>query len=750
MARFSSLLVVLVAVLFGSGLFAQDSLYVVVEDTTMTINEAAYLCSNNNKGYTVNEEIDFINGYTTEPFLDNSIDICGNVVDNDGAVYFYGFHETSDYPYYWDPIELEWTNIANITTASITGLFSPDGTLYFVGTYITNQTYLWEDTNDGTLTENVYWGVERLAHGDLTNEVYLINGAQVGVVDVNSDDWYSDVNWTSIPQSPIGGISGMDFYVDDNHLNGILGFVHGAYVYSYEIGVSTNWELLHQFPTGAQYTAFTWLRGSEAHFGEYAVGRTYPEQCITFFRAVFTGTIEGQVTLNGGTGNITEVTITANDVSTTPNDDGFYSLEVESGVYDVVATLDGYTDSGISDIEVVLNETTYGVDLFLDFIPTHGIIEGTISLNDRPYGFVEDVLITADTLFTNPDADGNYSLELPEGTYDITASLPGYESALAENIEVIAGETLSDIDMTLDYILVFPLPNEYLGDMEVDCEFEDMTLFTTLPLTENCESIIVSAQAVSPNTEISVEYNAEFTELTITASCEEGFPIGILHFEDTEGNLLGSTGELTLKVFGDFMFPDGMNITDPNPHPDGYVLELEQFSSGNLQITIENRTNLQDTFVVYDSLYSVEGFSFIEIQSDSTWFDSRDYELNVFHADINLVDLRYWYSVTFVINHEVYVGIDNDVISAETQLLGNYPNPFNPTTEIRFQLSDISSDAEIQIYNTKGQLVEELGVRNLELGINEVIWNASEFGSGIYFYKLNSADSPIKKMVLLK
>ena len=101
-------------------------------------------------------------------------------------------------------------------------------------------------------------------------------------------------------------------------------------------------------------------------------------------------------------------------------------------------------------------------------------------------------------------------------------------------------------------------------------------------------------------------------------------------------------------------------------------------------------------------------------------------------------------------------GANNPADAGEEELqitnyeLRNYPNPFNPTTTIYFGTTILHESAHIEIYNTKGQLVEELGVRNLELGINKVIWNASEFASGVYFYRLNVADSPIKKMALIK
>jgi len=89
--------------------------------------------------------------------------------------------------------------------------------------------------------------------------------------------------------------------------------------------------------------------------------------------------------------------------------------------------------------------------------------------------------------------------------------------------------------------------------------------------------------------------------------------------------------------------------------------------------------------------------------------------------------------------------------------LSNHPNPFNSTTTINFSLStEHVKDAKIEIYNVKGQRVDQLEVNpesvRDELGSNQVIWNPKEQASGIYFYKLVVDGKPVdtKKMVLIK
>jgi hypothetical protein len=83
-------------------------------------------------------------------------------------------------------------------------------------------------------------------------------------------------------------------------------------------------------------------------------------------------------------------------------------------------------------------------------------------------------------------------------------------------------------------------------------------------------------------------------------------------------------------------------------------------------------------------------------------------------------------------------------------LMQNYPNPFNPATSIKF-LIPISGFITIKIYDILGKEITSLLSENLQPGTYEVNWNASDYPSGIYFYKLTSGSYiGTKKMVLLK
>ncbi len=84
------------------------------------------------------------------------------------------------------------------------------------------------------------------------------------------------------------------------------------------------------------------------------------------------------------------------------------------------------------------------------------------------------------------------------------------------------------------------------------------------------------------------------------------------------------------------------------------------------------------------------------------------------------------------------------------ELLGNYPNPFNPTTAISYQLSYVSR-VELTVYDISGKVVRNLVSERQEAGTHYILFKASHLSSGTYLYQLK-ANGQIKtgKMLLLK
>jgi hypothetical protein len=89
-------------------------------------------------------------------------------------------------------------------------------------------------------------------------------------------------------------------------------------------------------------------------------------------------------------------------------------------------------------------------------------------------------------------------------------------------------------------------------------------------------------------------------------------------------------------------------------------------------------------------------------------------------------------------------------IPKEFSLSEAYPNPFNPSTVIRYQLP-VNSWVTLKIYNLLGQEVATLVDEVQEAGYKSVDWDAHEFASGIFFYKLSTERFiQVKKMILIR
>ncbi|MBS1493489.1 MAG: VWA domain-containing protein [Bacteroidetes bacterium] len=95
---------------------------------------------------------------------------------------------------------------------------------------------------------------------------------------------------------------------------------------------------------------------------------------------------------------------------------------------------------------------------------------------------------------------------------------------------------------------------------------------------------------------------------------------------------------------------------------------------------------------------------------------------------------------------------ENVNIAGTYKLLGNYPNPFNPTTTIKFIVNkNITGVYFVKIYNQIGQLVDIIQFNVNGKGIYETKWNAAKFSSGIYYYRVElEGEALIGKMVLMK
>ncbi|MDP1995238.1 MAG: T9SS type A sorting domain-containing protein, partial [Ignavibacteria bacterium] len=80
----------------------------------------------------------------------------------------------------------------------------------------------------------------------------------------------------------------------------------------------------------------------------------------------------------------------------------------------------------------------------------------------------------------------------------------------------------------------------------------------------------------------------------------------------------------------------------------------------------------------------------------------------------------------------------------------NYPNPFNPETNISFYLNRKNS-VKLKIFDMLGNLIETLVDKELQAGKHSYKFVTTKYSSGIYFYQLQTESfSQVRKMILLK
>jgi len=110
----------------------------------------------------------------------------------------------------------------------------------------------------------------------------------------------------------------------------------------------------------------------------------------------------------------------------------------------------------------------------------------------------------------------------------------------------------------------------------------------------------------------------------------------------------------------------------------------------------------------------------------------------------------------YFLGHDSISGVISSAVGVEGEapaafsVAQNSPNPFNPTTTISFSLAG-ASDVSVDVYNVAGQKVDTLVDGFMDAGSHSVVWDASDFSAGVYFFTVKSGGlSRTMKMTLLK
>ncbi len=207
------------------------------------------------------------------------------------------------------------------------------------------------------------------------------------------------------------------------------------------------------------------------------------------------------------------------------------------------------------------------------------------------------------------------------------------------------------------------------------------------------------------------------------------------------------SGELDLDEYDQPATPTGLSITNPT-------------STGNpVQLSWTDNEDKTDYFNVYrktGAAWSCIGTSETTSYTDFTVTIGEGSPDPYYTYSVTVVDTNNYESLksnvasTYGDPMEKRSDFGEKIIPNKFGLSQNFPNPFNPITEIRYQLPK-AAFVTITVYNVTGQEVAKLVESPRSAGFHSVKWDASNSASGTYFYRIVAGNfTQIRKMVVIK
>ncbi|KAA3606901.1 MAG: T9SS C-terminal target domain-containing protein [Calditrichaeota bacterium] len=291
----------------------------------------------------------------------------------------------------------------------------------------------------------------------------------------------------------------------------------------------------------------------------------------------------------------------------------------------------------------------------------------------------------------------------------------------------------------------------------------------------------------SDEAKIILEYR-DAANTTVLDTYDSGFLHPGLTWTEITDTRLAPVGTRTIRIRMQSRRDKG---TDSNGNHDNLVLfttsdtnsdtplaiELDSFSARQIENSIQlNWSTASETenegFNVYRKIGNGNYFQIASFKSNSELVGALNSTTSNSYSFVDNSEFRNGETYTYYISdvetngvetkHEesaqsVKFILDGEVTQTKLdyELAQNFPNPFNPSTTINFQIKK-DQRVKLQVYNLNGQLVKELVNEKMNKGSHSVNWNGTDqngnqVSSGTYFYKLTSGTfTQTNKMILLK
>ena len=372
-----------------------------------------------------------------------------------------------------------------------------------------------------------------------------------------------------------------------------------------------------------------------------------------------------------------------------------------------------------------------------------------------------------------------------------TSVLTNGSSYTLDIVHAVSGTTMPADTSLADYSATFT--------KIADVEFTDGTAFTPAITTGNSDELIgrfqLQADVTGANlTDAAIDLSgirSGFSNLKLWASTDASYDVGDTQLgstiaidpqastaefssfsmaiptsgtyilltadvaEDATGSIQGVIGEVA-----DLTVTDGeINSTISMAYMSNggaeipTSIELTTFNAkvvkGKVELTWTTESESENShFLVYR-----DGKVIAQVEGAGTTSETNEYA----YSDVNVLPGVHEYALADVtyggveeLHDAVTIELGARVEAAEFTLNNAYPNPFNPRTAISYRLSAVSN-IDLSIYNSAGEKVTTLFSGEQSAGQHQLLWNAANHPSGIYFVKMQVGEiMQTQKLVLMK
>lgn len=379
---------------------------------------------------------------------------------------------------------------------------------------------------------------------------------------------------------------------------------------------------------------------------------------------------------------------------------------------------------------------------------------------------------------------GRYYRLLMPGLYNVTFSAWGYQTQTflisidtdqqtILDITLEPSETCTVSGFVLDETTSLPVPQASVTLLNSGIEpvFTDEQGFFMIEEACSGEQIVRINKAGGDKVQHIITLNPGNNTFTFTLS-----PAFISDNFDNGALTWAKTGSWGLNS-NQFVSPDNSLADSPSgnytPDSQSYcrfpsAIDLSECSNASVSFMAKHQIALKGEYIAFEISTDAINWQALKIFTGNQP-DWSEYYLSLNSYLGQSVWMRFVYNNNYnstsdgiyIDNFQVFKNSncvsanDHNVNSLSFKVLGNYPNPFNPDTHIRFQIEQAGT-VDLNIYNIKGQKVYSQKKSFSNAGIHQINWSGKDnekhpTGSGIYFYRLSyQGIHQTGKMLLIK